>query len=110
MDVHIDVGRCHIEIKEVRNLHAGRHQTVERLGHGLMEEGVLHVAAIHKEVAVSTFPACRLWLTHETGNTTDERVDLNRQQILIQSFSEDVNDTLAHGSGRKVQQLLPIAE
>ena len=107
--VHINVCRLHIEIDEVRHLHAHRQKALKGVHHCLMEIGMLHVSAVYKEILVRPLLARRLRLAHKSADTADGCIDIYRQDILIEAFAKHVGYALAQTSGAQVEHLRAVA-
>ena len=109
MDVDINILRVYFEVEEIRNLFSQRNQTVEGRHHRLIEVRMLHISAIDEEELVNTLLAGSLRFTDETGNLAHGSLDIHRQQLMIESLAEDIQDALAQIGSTEIENLGLIA-
>ena len=69
---------------------------------------MFHVATVNEEVLMSALLTRRLGLTHEAGDATHRRVDIERQKVLIDFLAEDVNDALSQTAGTEIIHLVVV--
>ena len=79
MNIHIDIGRIHFKIKKIRNLLTYRDQLFISLHHRLMEIGMPHITAIHKEILMCPFLARRFRLSNITGKFDHRCIHIHTQ-------------------------------
>ncbi len=82
-----------------------RNQTVVGANDCLMEIGMLHIASVDEEVLMATFLLCRLGLTHKTRDATERRINLDRQDVLIETLAKHIGDALPQRSRLEVEHL-----
>ena len=73
-----------------------------------MEIRMFHVTSVDEEVLVGALLTRRLWLTHEAGDATHRRVDVQRKKVLIDFLAEDVHDALSQTAGTEIIHLVVV--
>ena len=109
MDIHINILRVYIKIQKVRHLLTLRYQTVVSCHHSLIEIRMLHVSPIDKEELVNTFLSGRFRLTHKSRHLAHAGFYIHRQEFLIKTLAEDIENTLTQISGTQIEHLSTIA-
>ena len=105
MDVHIDLSRIDIDIKEIGHLHALGYQTVIGTDHGLMEIRMAHVTAIDEEEVVTILLMCRLRLANKPIDLTECGLHFYGQEFLAELPAIDIGYSLTKASRAQVLKL-----
>lgn len=105
MYVDIYVFWVDIEIDKVRHLLALRHKPLVNGLYGLVEIRVSHKPPIDEEKLLNAFLFRRLGLAHKSPYSADRRLNLDWQQVLVDSLAEYVHNALAQSSGPQVVHL-----
>ena len=79
MNVHINIGRLHIEVQEVGHLLTSRYQLFVSIHHRLMEVWMTHISAIDKEILTGTLLTGRFRTTHKTRNASHSSIHFHRK-------------------------------
>ena len=104
MNIHIYIMWIYLKENEIRHLFTLWNQTFVGCHHGFSKIRMLHISAIDKEVLVWHFLARRLWFADKARDIAHRGIDLYRQEVLINLFAKDINNTLLHTRARKVQK------
>ena len=103
MYIHINVGRVHIKVNEIRNLFACRNQLFISIHHRFMEIRMTHITPVHKEILMSTFLTRRLWFGNKAGDLHHSSIHIYRQQMLVQLLAKYGKNALAKRHRRQVE-------
>jgi hypothetical protein len=94
MYVDVDgIGR-NCQEQEVRRLVALRHKTLVCAKHGLVEIGMTHKAAVHKEELLGALALDAVQVGAESAHLYDRCLHLDGKQSLVHLAAEQVDNTL----------------
>ena len=109
MDIHINILRIYIKIQKVRHLFTLRNQTVISSHHSLIEIRMFHVSPVDKEELMHTFLSGRFRFAHKSRHLTHSGFYIYRQEFLIETLAEDIENALTQISGTQIEYFGTIA-
>ncbi len=108
MNVDVDCGWIRLQIQEERYLICGLYESAEGIQHSLLEIRMTHIAPIHEEELMRSFPLGSIGTAHKASDPTQCRINLHAQQVVAEAMAEDGRDTLTKRGGRIVVLQVPI--
>ena len=109
MYVDVYVGGIYFKIDKIWHDIALRHESVVGSHHGFVEIGMLHVAAVDKEIFVNTLLSRCFGLAHETVDAAQCGFNADREYLLIEAFAEHVGYALTQTAGAQAHEFGAVA-
>ena len=106
--VYVDVFGFDGEVDEIRHLVALGYESFVGCHHRLVEVGMLHVAAVDKEVLARSLASCRLGFAYESRELAHRGVNIYGQEVLVDFLAEHVDYALAQARGLEVVEFVVV--